>query len=129
MQTVTDFVNNNLSFLDIPGTVIIIAAAVIALAFICKNLFSKLVLKYVQLLSKKFPTVVDDAGTPVLKKPLEWLIILGGIWLAHAILSEYLRGPLRESISKGVGLGFVAILALITHRSAKLLSNYVRQHR
>lgn len=122
MQTFIDFVNDNLTFLDIPGTKIVAALAAIMIALAFRRVFSIVLIRYVQRLTRKTKTTLDDEAVEVLKGPLGWLIVLGGLWMGRTILAEHLSTQVDEILQRGISLGFVVVLALIAYRSAKLLA-------
>jgi MscS family membrane protein len=123
MQTVIDLINQYLSVFDMPGTEILAATAAVALALVFSRLFSRVVLKYVQRLTQKTRTTIDDQVIDVLKVPLSWVIILGGVWVAHAILAAYMSEQFDEVIRNVLGLGFVIVVAMIVYRSAKTVAS------
>jgi len=106
MQTVIDLINQYLTVFDIPGTKVLAATAAVALALIFSRLFSQVVLKYVQRLTRKTKTTLDDQVIDSLKLPLSWLIVLGGVWVAHTVLAEYLSDQVEDVFQKILSLGF-----------------------
>ena len=123
MQTVIDLINQYLTVFDVPGTKVLVAAATIALALVFSRLFSQVVLKYIQRLTRKTKTTLDDQVIDVLKLPLSWLIFLGGVWVAHAILTEYLSDQFDEVFRKALSLGFVLAVAVMVYRSARTVAS------
>lgn len=124
MQTVIDLINQYLTVFDVPGTRVLAAAAIIALALTLSRLFSQVVLRHIQRLTRKTKTTVDDRVVDILKRPLSWLIVLGGFWMAYTILVEYLSAQLDETFQKGLSFGFVLILAVIAYRSARTIAGF-----
>jgi MscS family membrane protein len=122
MQTIIDLINQNLTVFDIPGTEILAAMAVVALSLILSRLFSRVILRYVQRLTRKTKTTLDDQVIDILKRPLSWLIVLGGLWGTHTILAKYLSEPVDDVFQRILSLGFVIAAALIVHRSAKTVA-------
>jgi MscS family membrane protein len=122
MQTVIDLINQYLTVFDVPGTEVLAAVAVVALSLILSRLFSQVVLKYIQRLTRKTKTTLDDQVIDILKRPLSWVIVLGGLWVAHAILTAYLSDQLEEMFQKILSLGFVLVVAVIVYRSAKTVA-------
>ena len=78
MQTVIDLVNQYLTVFDVPGTEVLAAVAVVALALVFSRLFSQIVLKYIQRLTRKTKTTLDDQVIDILRLPLSWLLV--GRW-------------------------------------------------
>jgi MscS family membrane protein len=126
MQILIDLINNYLTVFGVPGTTVVAAAAILALSVILNRVFSLIVLKSVQRLTRKTKTTLDDTIVAVLKGPLGWLIVLGGLWMAHTILAGYLSAQLNETIQKGVSLGLVVVSALIVYRSAGVLAQLLQ---
>jgi MscS family membrane protein len=122
MQTFIDWVNSYLTVFGVPGTKVLAAAAIIALALILNRLFARVVLRYFQRLTRKTETTLDDEMVEILKHPLGWLIILVGFSAAHAIMAEHLTAQLSETLQKGIGLGLLFVLALIVFRCARVLA-------
>jgi MscS family membrane protein len=122
MQPVIDLINQYLTVFDVPGTEVLAAAAAIALALIFSRLFSQVVLKYIQRLTRKTKTTLDDQVIDILKLPLSWLIVLGGVWVAHTILAAYLSDQVEDVFQKILSLGFVLFVAVIVYRSAKTVA-------
>jgi MscS family membrane protein len=122
MQTVIDLINQYLTVFDVPGTAVLAAVAVVALSLILSRLFSQVVLRYVQRLTRKTKTTLDDQVVDILKRPLSWVIVLGGVWVAHTVLAAYLNDQLEEIFQKILSLGFVLVVAVIVYRSAKTVA-------
>ena len=114
--------NQELTVVGIPLFTLITAALVIALALLVRRIFSMQIIGYISRLTRKTRSDLDDQLIELLKGPVGWLIVLGGVWIAYLLLAEHLSPALANTIDRFFGLGVVLIVAVILFRTAGLLA-------
>lgn len=115
------WLNPELSVADIPFFKVALAIVVITLAQILRKLFSSIIIKSLEDATSQTETEVDDELIAIIKQPLNWLIVVGGVWIAKLILISELNPSINEAIDNLVGLIATAIVAWIIFRASPLL--------
>lgn len=115
----------SIDFLDIPLGKIIIVAVVLLLTLMLRKLFTAIVVNRIEHLTRKTETDLDDQLIGVLKQPIGWLFLLGGLFVVQLILAGNLSPQLNETISKIIELGVVFIFCSLVYRAAPVLGQIV----
>ncbi|MFM2312025.1 MAG: hypothetical protein RLZZ04_1301 [Cyanobacteriota bacterium] len=106
---------------DIPLVKIVLVILAIALAQLCRKLFTAIIIKYLEDLTRQTETELDDELIAILKQPLNWLIIVAGIALAKLIIATELNPAVSEGIDNLINLSAIALVAWIIFRASPLL--------
>ncbi len=110
------------SFLGgIPLVKIAIAFIVLVLTQFLRKLISNFIIAFVERLTAKTETTLDDELIAIIKPALNLVVLLFGIWLAQAILSTELGPQLSANIDKLINFIVVVIVAYVLFRAASLL--------
>jgi len=110
-----DLINNYFTLFGVPGTRVLAAAAIIGAALVFNRLFVLVILGYIQRLTQRTQTTLDDELIEILRRPIGWLILLAGVWAAHLVLIEHLSPQLRAVLPRGASLGVLLVLTLIAY--------------
>ncbi|MEL6927894.1 MAG: mechanosensitive ion channel domain-containing protein [Cyanobacteria bacterium J06600_6] len=113
--------NSEIGIADIPLVKIVAVIVVITLAQIFRKLFSAIIIKYFEDLTSKTESELDDELIAILKQPLNWLIVVGGISLAKLILIGELNPAINETLDNLIGLLAIALCAWVIFRASPLL--------
>lgn len=116
----------SIDVMDIPLGKIIIVAVVILLTLMLRKLFIAIVVNRLEHLTKKTENDLDDQLIEVLKKPLGWLFLLGGLWVVQLIIAGEISPQLNETISKIIEIGIAFIICAIAYRAAPVLGQIVK---
>lgn len=106
---------------DIPLFKVVLAIVIITLAQILRKLFSAVIIKYLEEITSQTETELDDELIAILKQPLNWLIVLGGIWIAKLVLIGELNPNLNQTGNSLIKLTATIIVAWIIFRASPLL--------
>jgi len=115
------WLNSNIAAANIPVFKIVLAIVVITLAQVLRKLFSAIIIKSLEEATSKTETEVDDELIAILKQPLNWLIVVGGVWIAKLILAAELDSGINETGENLINLMAIAIVAWIIFKAAPLL--------
>ncbi|MDJ0616736.1 MAG: mechanosensitive ion channel [Calothrix sp. MO_192.B10] len=124
MEAVWKFIQN-FDFSGIPVGKIIAVIVVLTLTQIFRRVFTAIMIKTVERLTRKTETTLDDELVSVLKPSLSLLIFLGGLWIVRIILSDDLGPKLGETADSILNIIFIFIVAYIIYRSASILGQIV----
>ena len=123
-----EFISNafkNLNFANflegIPFVKISIAFMVLVLTQFLRKLISNVIITFIERLTAKTETTIDDELIAIIKPALNLVVLLFGIWLAQAILSTELGPQLSANIDKLINFIVVVIIAYVLFRAASLL--------
>jgi MscS family membrane protein len=105
----------------IPLLKIALVILAIALAQLCRKLFTAIIIKYLEDLTSQTETELDDELIAILKQPLNWLIVLAGIALAKLIIAMELNPAVSEGIDNLINLSAIALVAWIIFQASPLL--------
>ncbi|NES81543.1 MAG: mechanosensitive ion channel family protein [Moorea sp. SIO2B7] len=117
--------NTELTFINIPVGKIILVIIILLLIFALKKFFVKRITNTIEVLTSQTETDLDDQLIVAIKKPLGWLVLLVGVWIAHLILGVHLSSQLNGLIDKFTSVFLILILGLTLYRLAPLLGQMV----
>ena len=106
---------------DVPVIKIFLVIVVVTLAQILRKLFSAIIIGYLEKLTSQTETELDDELIAILKQPLNFLIVVIGVWLAKFIVASELNSSVNETIDSLVSLIAIATGAWIIFRASPLL--------
>ena len=106
---------------NIPIIKVILVVAVISLAQIFRQLFSAIIISYLENLTSQTETKIDDELIAIIKQPLNLLIVLAGVGIAKLIVITELNPAVNQTINSLIGLLAIAITAWIVFRASPLL--------
>ncbi|MGK7904372.1 MAG: mechanosensitive ion channel protein MscS [Hormoscilla sp.] len=112
---------------NIPLGKIIIVAVVILLTLMLRKVFIAIVVNRLEGLTQKTETDLDDQLIDILKQPLGWLFLLGGLGVVQLIMAGNLSPQLNEIINKIIEIGIVFIICSIGYRAAPVLGQIVKR--
>ena len=115
------WLNPDLSIADIPSFKVALAIVIVTLAQILRKLFSSIIIESLEEATSQTETELDDELIAILKQPLNWLIVIGGIWIAKLILIGELNPSINEALDNLFSLTATAIVAWIIFRASPLL--------
>ncbi len=121
MKEIVYFINSKFTIFDIPGTRIFIAFVIIIVALLFKRIFSQWVLKYLDHLTRKTKSNLDDALLEILNPPLSYLVLLLGFQLAAISVGVV------DSLQKVIQLGYVGLMCWLIYRSADVFTVYLER--
>ncbi|GAA6617125.1 mechanosensitive ion channel family protein [Scytonema sp. NUACC26] len=111
----------------IPLFKIVFIVIVLTLTLALKQVFSEIIIRRIERLTSKTQTTFDDEMVEIIKQPLNWLIIIGGLWIVQLILAENFSPELNEKIEGILRFGASAIFAFIVYRAAPVLGEVLKQ--
>ena len=120
------WLNLDISVDDIPSFKVALAIVIITLAQILRKLFSAIIIKYLEKATSQTETELDDELIAILKQPLNWLIVIGGIWIAKLILVGELNPNVNQAGDNLINLSSTAIVAWIIFRASPLLGKVLK---
>ena len=74
--------------IPIPLFKIVLSVIVLTLTLAFKQVFSEVIIRRIERLTSKTQTTFDDELVAIIKQPLNWLIVIGGLWIVQLILAE-----------------------------------------
>ena len=111
----------DISIADIPTFKVALAIVVVTLAQILRKLFSAIIIKSLEDATSKTETEIDDELIAILKQPLNWSIVIAGVWIAKLILIGELNPSINKTFDSLISLALTAIIAWTIFRASPLL--------
>ncbi|WP_293115904.1 mechanosensitive ion channel domain-containing protein [Moorena sp. SIO4G3] len=74
-----------------------------------------------ELITSRTKTTLDDEFIRILRRPLGWLIWIGGLWLVHLVVATHLSDTQNQKIPEILFLSVLFIATYILYRAAPLL--------
>ncbi|MDY7004709.1 MAG: mechanosensitive ion channel family protein [Cyanobacteriota bacterium] len=105
---------------------LLLAFGVLLLTLILQGFIAGVIIKSIEGLASNTESDLDDQLIAIIKKPLTWLVLLGGFWAVHIILIEYISDELNAIITDVLGLVAIALVANVVYRSAPLLGQLLQ---
>lgn len=113
--------------IPIPLFKIVLIVIVLTLTLALKQVFSEIIIRRIERLTSGTQTTFDDELVKIIKQPLNWLIIIGGLWIAQLILAENLSPELNEKVEGILRFGAIGTFAFIVYRAAPVLGDLLKQ--
>ncbi|BAY48744.1 MscS mechanosensitive ion channel [Scytonema sp. HK-05] len=111
----------------IPLFKIVIIVIVLTLTLALKQVFSEIIIRRIERLTSKTQTTFDDELIEIIKQPLNWLIVIGGLWIVQLILAENFGTQLNEKVEGILRFGAIATFAFVVYRAAPVLGEVLKQ--
>ncbi|NEU75053.1 mechanosensitive ion channel [Hassallia byssoidea VB512170] len=111
----------------IPLFKIVFVVIVLTLTLALKQVFSEIIIRRIERLTSKTQTTFDDELVEIIKQPLNWLIVIGGLWIVQLILAENFGTELNEKVEGILRFGAYATFAFIVYRAAPVLGEVLKQ--
>ena len=127
MLEIWNAITVHLSILNIPPAQIILVIAILLVAIVLRGLFLQIIIKRIEAWTSRTNTNLDDELVALLKQPLGWLILLGGLWLIQLVIAGHLTPEVNKAITGLIDLGLVGTISLIVYRAAPLLGLFLSQ--
>ncbi len=105
----------------IPAYKLLMAAGVLLLTLILQGFIAGVIIKSIERLAANTESDLDDQLIAIIKKPLVWLILVGGLWIIHIILAEDLSPQLKTITSDFIALAAIALAAYTVYSAAPVL--------
>ncbi|MBF2063672.1 MAG: mechanosensitive ion channel [Calothrix sp. C42_A2020_038] len=116
----------DISIFDIPLAEIIVAAIVLIVTQVFNGIFTKIILQKIGNLTRQTTTQIDDELITILKKPLGWLILVAGFWLAHLVVVDNLSQESIATVNKILSFAVATVIAYIIYNGSPLLGEVLR---
>lgn len=127
VQTLEKYLfNTDIIIAGIPLTDIIVSAIIIALTQLLTGLFTFIILRRIAYLTRKTTTQMDDKLIDLLRQPLNWSILLAGLWLVKLVIADNLSPEYLQVIDNFFELAVVLVGAYIVYNAAPLLGQILR---
>ncbi|MEG4590155.1 mechanosensitive ion channel [Microcoleus sp. MOSTC5] len=121
--------NGDISIVNIPIPLfkIVLVVIVLTLTLALKQVFSEIIIRRIESLTSRTQTTFDDELVEIIKQPLNWLIVIGGLWIVQLILAENFSPVLNEKVEGILRFGAYATFAFIVYRAAPVLGEVLKQ--
>ncbi|MBW4573612.1 MAG: mechanosensitive ion channel family protein [Tolypothrix carrinoi HA7290-LM1] len=111
----------------IPLFKIVLIVIVLTLTLALKQVFSEIIIRRIERLTSKTQTTFDDELVEIIKQPLNWLIVIGGLWIVQLILAENFGTEFNEKVEGILRFGAYATFLFIVYRAAPVLGEVLKQ--
>ena len=118
--------DSNLAIASVPLSRILLIALILTITLFLRKVFSSIILSRIEHLTRGTETELDDELLAILKRPLSWLIFVGGLWVVKLTLTDYLSPDLEVFFEEILTLTTIVIAAYIIYRSAPILGQILR---
>lgn len=116
-----NWLNSEIKLTNIPVLKVFLVLIVITTAQVFRKFFSAIIIKYLEDLTSQTKTELDDELIAILKRPLNWIILITGVGVAKLIIVSELNPAINETADNLIGLLAIAIFAWIIFRASPLL--------
>ncbi|NEO94442.1 MAG: mechanosensitive ion channel protein MscS, partial [Moorea sp. SIO3G5] len=106
---------------NIPVSTIVIVVLILLFTHILRGLFTSIIIHRLELITSRTETTLDDEFIRILRRPLGWLIWIGGLWLVHLVVATHLSDTQNQKIPEILFLSVLFIATYILYRAAPLL--------
>ncbi|MGB3507918.1 MAG: mechanosensitive ion channel domain-containing protein [Microcoleaceae cyanobacterium] len=110
-----------ITILGLSGYKLLLAFGVLLLTLILQGLIAGIIIKNIERLAANTESDLDDQLIAILKKPLTWLVLLGGLWIILVILAADLTPELNKFLTDILALAAVGLIAIVIYRAAPIL--------
>lgn len=105
----------------IPVIKIALAFLVIVFTQFFRKLISNIIIAFIERLTRKTETTIDDELIAIIKPALNLIILLFGFWFAQVILAEEIGPKVSENLDKLFNFIVVVVIGYVFFRAASLL--------
>ncbi len=110
-----------ISIAGLPAYKLLIAFGVLLLTLILQGFIAGVIIKSIERLAANTESDLDDQLIAAIKKPLNWLILVGGLWIIQIILAENLTPQLKTITSDLLALAAITLAAYTVYSAAFVL--------
>ncbi|MEM1172028.1 MAG: mechanosensitive ion channel domain-containing protein [Cyanobacteria bacterium P01_H01_bin.35] len=110
-----------ISIAGIPAYKLLIAFGVLLLTLILQGFIAGVIIKSIERLAGNTESDLDDQLIAAIKKPLSWLVLVGGLWIIQIILAEDLTPQLQAITLDILTLAAIALVAYTVYAVAPVL--------
>ncbi|MGD1807243.1 mechanosensitive ion channel family protein [Dapis sp. BLCC M126] len=110
-----------ITIVGLPAYKLIFAFGVLLLTLILQGFIAGVIIKSIERLAANTESDLDDQLIAIIKKPLAWLVLVGGLWIIQIILAEDLTPQLQTITSELLTLAVIALVAYIVYSAAPVL--------
>lgn len=118
--------DSKLAIASVPLGRILLIALILTITLFLRKVFSSIILRRIEHLTRGTDTELDDELVAILKQPLSWLIFVAGLWVVKLTLTDYLSPDLEVFFEEILTLTTIIIAAYIIYRSAPILGQILR---
>jgi len=111
----------DITIAGLPAYKLLIALGVLLLTLILQGIIAGVIIKQIERLAAGTESDLDDQLIAIIKKPLTWLILVGGLWVIEIILADDLSPQLKTIISDLLALAAIALTAYVVYSAAPIL--------
>jgi len=121
--------SGDISIVHIPISLfkIVLSVIVLTLTLALKQVFSEIIIRRIERLTSETQTTFDDEFIEIIKQPLNWLIVIGGLWIVQLILAENFSPVLNEKVEGILRFGAIATFAFIVYRAPPVLGEVLKK--
>lgn len=112
---------------QIPLLKIVLIVIVLTFTLALKQVFSEIIIRRLEHLTSRTQSTLDDKLVESIKQPLNWLIVIGGLWIVQLILAENFSPELNEKVEGIFRFGESATFAFIVYHAAPVLGELLKQ--
>ena len=113
--------------IPIPLFKIVIIVIFLTLTLALKQVFSEIIIRRIERLTSETQTTFEDELVEIIKQPLNWLIVIGGLWIVQLILAGNFSPELNEKVEGILKFGAIATFAFIVYRAPPVLGEVLKQ--
>ncbi len=112
---------SDFSLANIPVATIVIAVLILLLTHILRGLFTSIIMHRLERMTSATETTLDDEFIRILRRPLGWLIWIGGLWVVYLVVASHLSDTQNQKIPEILFVSVLFIATYILYRAAPLL--------
>lgn len=115
----------NIDFSGFPIGKILLVIVILTMTQVLRRFFVATIIKFIEGLTAKTESTLDDELIAIVKPALSWLILMGGLWLVKEILADNIGMELSATITRILNLIFVFIVAYVVYRSSSIFGQII----
>lgn len=120
LQTFWDSIKG-ITIIGLPAYKLLLAFGVLLLTFIFQGIIAGQIIKRIENLAANTESDLDDQLIAIIKKPLKWLVLVGGLWIIHTILAPDLSPQLNTFLTDILALAVVGLIGVVIYQAAPVL--------
>ncbi|MDF5718594.1 MAG: mechanosensitive ion channel [Rhizonema sp. NSF051] len=113
--------------IPIPLFKIVLSIIILTFSLALKQVFSEIIIRRIERMASGTQTSFDDDLVKIIKQPLNWLIVIGGLWIVQLILAENFSPELNEKVEGIIKFAALATFAFVVYRAAPVLGELLKQ--
>ncbi|MGK7919062.1 MAG: mechanosensitive ion channel family protein [Trichodesmium sp.] len=111
----------DISVIGLPAYKLLLAFGVLLLTFIFQGLIAGGIIRWIEGLAANTESDLDDQLIAIIKKPLKWLVLVGGLWIIKIILAPDITPQLSKFLTDILSLAVVALIGIVIYQAAPVL--------